>query len=440
MILQIFFPFRVQKIEDIFPYYFQFLNTYLFRWQYSLEDYHRRQLSMQNSNLYWLLLCSFEAWASIGYSTFITIYPDCKWLISLDDYRSKIPLIGLEIIAIYTTLLALWFENVWFQSFRSLCNYSFRSNDHVRDVYVDRQFTVENRKILLKYFITIGYLFGTFYSIFIVSILACYIYLIVYYLHLIYCGSITNPFPFVSTMILTSFMIDHAIRLGGQAFLLFFCFAFTCDLLVCKLRQLRQSIRSHLRRSNKIVSDEILKRFRQQYSNIFRKTSNINHDYRRFFLTIEIISKGSLVFSVIIHSKQITVSAPSIMLVIISLSIFLLTIIIYSRISYFDCINLKIFKLMNDQSARVQFILMRKKLLLPKKFHHKTNRSIRKKAVPSISMKSHYFNQSISTNQIGFTCGTLFYINKNRYAELLLMDIIFVFLFYKKLVLNKGFD
>ncbi|KPL99479.1 hypothetical protein QR98_0004130 [Sarcoptes scabiei] len=103
----------------------------------------------------------------------------------------------------------------------------------------------------------------------------------------------------------------------------------------------------------------------------------------------------------------------------------------------FSVYNLEIFKTISDWSARIHSgtVEMQPKLLrlwglkkIPKRY----------RITKLTLMKSQHFNQSIPNTRIGFTCGHLFHISKNRFVELVLMNIGLVSLIYKKLILGKN--
>ncbi|KAH9501071.1 hypothetical protein DERF_011940 [Dermatophagoides farinae] len=48
-------------------------------------------------------------------------------------------------------------------------------------------------------------------------------------------------------------------------------------------------------------------------------------------------------------------------------------------------------------------------------------------------IKSNLFVQTMTNNQLGFTCGHLFYITKYKYNELILMNIPLILMFYKQI-------
>nr|XP_027193782.1 uncharacterized protein LOC113788522 [Dermatophagoides pteronyssinus] len=51
------------------------------------------------------------------------------------------------------------------------------------------------------------------------------------------------------------------------------------------------------------------------------------------------------------------------------------------------------------------------------------------------SIKTNLFIQSMTYNRLGFTCGPLFYINKYKFFELLMLNIPWILLFYKQISL-----
>ncbi|UXI22872.1 hypothetical protein NH340_JMT08815 [Sarcoptes scabiei] len=432
-------PYRIVEIEQIFHCYFKFHRYYLLRFNYSLIDYQHKQLNLRISNLKFLLWCCLRAWISFLYLWILTLFPDAEWILS-QNFLFKIidNLNGVNVLFVYVSIIILWVEHAWFQAFRSLLNYSLKLIENVLIVYDDRKYTSNNRQHLLRYFIIFGYISGTIYRLFAICIVLCYL-IIVLNIPDQY-EEIENKCSVFSYLIVAGITINHLIYLTGLCFTVFFCCVFTCDLLLCQFKQLKQSLRENCsnqallrRRSISMFIIEFLHRkFRDKYSEIFVETSNINEYYRRILFLIEMLSQITMIFLIIFYAKQKQISFYCLEIFITITPIFLMTTLIYSRISHFDSDNIAIYEIINSWSAKMHLKLSHQKLSERKMFSNQNTKLFS-------LLKLHHFNQSLANNRLGFTCGQFFYINKNRYAELLIMNIIFVMLFYKKLILNNIF-
>ncbi|KAF7494117.1 hypothetical protein SSS_02197 [Sarcoptes scabiei] len=380
-------PYRIKKIDEIFEYYLKFSKSYLLRWNYSLQDYHKRRLQLEVPDIRYILHCCIRAWTTFIFLWILILFPDCRWIASQNCLTKIVPVEGLSELCFYVSMIILGTERLWFQSIRSLRNYTFSSNDYLSSLYTDERFNEANRQYLLRYFIYAGYFSGTIYRMFSTCIVLFYLY-VINELHFQKYQNCWNGY--------ISFIDD-----------------------------LYEMTRS--RNMQQLSSIEFHQKFRQCYSKIFNEISGINYNYKQYFLMTEILSKTTIVFLIIYYERQTTQTIYSVVVMITVTPLFLLNTIMYLRLSYFDCYNSIIFRMLNDWSARLQWRISNKNYF---------KIDLMRKISTSILLKWHHFNQTISSNRIGFTCGALFYINKNKYAELLLLNIVFVLLFYKKFILN----
>lgn len=426
-------PYRIKKIDEIFEYYLKFSKSYLLRWNYSLQDYHKRRLQLEVPDIRYILHCCIRAWTTFIFLWILILFPDCRWIASQNCLTKIVPVEGLSELCFYVSMIILGTERLWFQSIRSLRNYTFSSNDYLSSLYTDERFNEANRQYLLRYFIYAGYFSGTIYRMFSTCIVLFYLY-VINELHFQKYQNCWNGYiSFIWFAWMAFQTITHLIYMTGLCFLVFFGFSYTCDLLVWQFRQLQQSLKDDLyemtrsRNMQQLSSIEFHQKFRQCYSKIFNEISGINYNYKQYFLMTEILSKTTIVFLIIYYERQTTQTIYSVVVMITVTPLFLLNTIMYLRLSYFDCYNSIIFRMLNDWSARLQWRISNKNYF---------KIDLMRKISTSILLKWHHFNQTISSNRIGFTCGALFYINKNKYAELLLLNIVFVLLFYKKFILN----
>lgn len=436
-----FLPYRIKKIDQIFHYYLKFVRFYFVRWKFSIDDYLRRESIYTTSDLLFTLFCCLRAWIAIAIIMIHIVWPENEWIISRNSLSKIVPIKGLDALLLYSILIILYVEKAWFSTFRMIRYYQFISFRHMAKIFDEREYNKVNRKNLLRSFIYGGYVSGAIYRTFTVYLFFWALYVLVRMIEQ-YQNDQLRMMTIVSTILLGTLIFQHFVYIAGLCFTVFFCFLFTCDLLVCKFRQLKEivcveSIKKLIKtKRNLFLFDDIdcfHRNFRSKYSEIFQQIADYNNDYQLFFLMSEMLSKVTIVVVVLFYSEQDVMTIYSYIITTTLTSVFLMTTIIYSRISYFDSYNLIVYRKMSNWSARLPLSLWKRKSFKNwKRFRAKSKTFI------TNFLKSHHFNQALTQNRIGFTCGNLFYIDKNRYAELLLMNIGFVLLFYKKSILNQS--
>nr|XP_027198241.1 uncharacterized protein LOC113792540 [Dermatophagoides pteronyssinus] len=114
---------------------------------------------------------------------------------------------------------------------------------------------------------------------------------------------------------------------------------------------------------------------------------------------------------------------------IISLiTMFCTTTAIYSRLSNLPLYNQQCCNFLFEWNARIQSIcsiaMIKRKV---KRYYLLHERQ---------TIKINLFIQTMTDNRFGFTCGQIFFITKYKYSELIMLSIVLILLFYKKIFLN----
>lgn len=436
-------PYRIENFQDVYHYCLKFSTHFLFRWDFSMDDYLRDELRYSRSDLIETMLCCIRAWASITLILVLLLWPDCEWILTKEIIAKIVPLEGYELLYFYALVMLLYIEVTWLTKFVSIHRRTLQSPAFIEKLFNDHLYCRSDRKRLLRKFVYGGYLSGSIYRSFALYSILWSTYVLFKIIHQYQSGEIKKLYRIVNSVIIGGLTVVHFIFVAGLCFTVLFCFAFTCYLLVFKFCQLKDELCvkvSEFFASNTyhIVTDDIEfyhQKFRSKYSEIFNQISSFNSDYRIFFLMTEMSSQLTTIVLVLFYSEQDRMTIYSYAVIGTLASIFLLTTVIYWKISYFDSYNLIIFNMMSSWSARLWSRISQQNLTGSIRIFKRKYRLFDRMPTTK-SMKIHHFNQSIPSNQIGFTCGTLFYIDKSCYADLLLTNISFIMLFYKIVILN----
>uniref|UniRef100_A0A6P6YJS1 Uncharacterized protein LOC113799118 n=1 Tax=Dermatophagoides pteronyssinus TaxID=6956 RepID=A0A6P6YJS1_DERPT len=198
---------------------------------------------------------------------------------------------------------------------------------------------------------------------------------------------------------------------------------FIIEFFKSQLKQLLQLSKSLLllfykqqrrRRRNYLVEELFWKNFQTKYIKLFCETKHFNQTFSIVLFYLEIISKLSILLATIFFSKQKQMSLYNTTALISLMSLFCYTTFLYVRISNIPTFNHQCSKILT------YLIIKRSKLLYYPYRQYQWKQTI------------HYnlFIQTIMNNQFGFTCGQLFFINKYKYIEILMINLPIILLFY----------
>nr|XP_027202635.1 uncharacterized protein LOC113796538 [Dermatophagoides pteronyssinus] len=293
------YPTNYIRIGNVIEDCFEYLKIYLFRLEYSLDDYDRQQIQWSYHTFRSAIWITLNSWIYIFFNVHLAQYPSYFLLKILKSFEQIFHFERVDLLFQFQISVLIILEYQWFEFFRKILGYNFYGN-----------------KLFRKY-----------------------------------------------------------------------CYQFDDN-------QLDNNYRQYLTRFIRLV-------------------------------TIELISKITIVYCSIFLSKQIEMNLFNTNLMIYLLSALIATNVLYSKASqlpyYNRCGSLSIMNWL----ARLQYQQQQQQQQRQQQ-HNGRNQSIRN------AIRSNLFAQSMSDNYLGFTCGQMFILTKYKFIEIFLMNFQLVLLFYKK--------
>nr|XP_027193784.1 uncharacterized protein LOC113788524 [Dermatophagoides pteronyssinus] len=176
--------------------------------------------------------------------------------------------------------------------------------------------------------------------------------------------------------------------------------------------------------SSNIVNRRFWNEFHDPYIILYSRISKLNESAKVILLAVELISKSAIMTSCIFYSQQKTMTIASTFLTFIGIVIFLCVEVLYARIAIIPTYNEQCFRSILRWIIRTQSLTQSK----PSKHYGRLYQRIQYRLL----IKANLFAQTMVNNQLGFTCGHLFHINKYKFTELILMNIPLFLLLYKQ--------
>nr|XP_027198240.1 uncharacterized protein LOC113792539 [Dermatophagoides pteronyssinus] len=159
------------------------------------------------------------------------------------------------------------------------------------------------------------------------------------------------------------------------------------------------------------------------YVRCFDELSKFNQTAKTLFFFGEIINKTATIFVCLFYSKQIDMNLFSSSCVLVAIIIFVLMNYVYYRLAKLPSYNRYCYRLILSWFVRIQTFDDRSIKRLGLYRQHRSR----------FWLKTNFFLQTMMTNHFGFTCGNLFIIDKFKNFELLLVNLPWIMLFYKKI-------
>ena len=286
---------------------------------------------------------------------------------------------------------------------------------------------------LLKKFYTIVYLTGTIgYGLYVINCIATigfgYYWAIIFYER----NLTTMDELIVSFPAYFAICTDIAYRLGQMFTTVLSFIIFVIELFQVKLEELfKLAQRMFSRRWNRSGLKKIFwNQFQVKYVKLYAETADFNRSFGKMLLYIEMVSKSSIIISCMFYSEQKEISQYCITAILSLMSAFVCVTSLYSRVARLPSHNRRCCKSIIKWLARTQWSSSKTKF----------KNTITRQGIIIINrttIKSNLFVQTMSENQLGFTCGHLFFITKFKYIELLLMNIPMIFMFYEQLCMDS---
>lgn len=405
-------PDKINKIGEIFQIYFTIAKYYCFRCDYTMKDYHNRSIPWNFSTFKWAIISSLRSWMVIYimFELLLFYYNDSILIKKIEQllyYHST------YIIIYYIIFLIVLLETVWFRTFLAIIDYRFPFNT-ILYRYIEndsKHLTSKDQQILIKFFISRGFVSGTINRLVAIVtnlLLICCIYYRIFSDQ--YRTRILSIFYDIFCYILFTSQI---IFFAGNCFIAMFFLLFTVKFFEKRFR--------HLIRCYHLVHERFVSRFNHDYILFYDEIIKFNDCAKDFLFLIEMASKCSIVTTVVFYGQNHETTINVYLIMMNTIQIFFFSTAVYFILSFFPSYNLTCYKNTSDYNARRQYLINRCCIQ-----NWITKSSSRK------TIKSNLFIQSIAENRLGFSCGRLFFINRHKILELFLLNFIFAFFIYKK--------
>ena len=419
-------------IEDILRDGFHSWKRYVFRVDYSIQDYRRRTIPWNYSTFKMAIRIILNAWIATISLTILGIRFDNPFIINISAIEKMLNAERLDLIALQYAIVFALLEWQWIRLFYGMFKYCSSWNEFFDEnlPYVDNQLRNDCRRYLIDFYAVSNTFSRTTFKILKLIILLTNLVFVFGTLILYRDGHIDLIQSFGS-IFLMAFVVLTIWEMFGQIFIAMNFLLFLVEYIKIKLQQLsclKQTVNG-LQKNNPTVhimiewrKKLIWNRFQSRYVRYYAETIQLNGTVRIVLFYMEIISKISIMISCIFYSRQKHLSWSNTALILSLISEFFFVTGVYSRMANIYTYNQLIAKSMMQMIARSQW--------LRNKHRNRNNRSIH---YWPYSIKSNLFVQTMTNNGFGFTCGRIFQITKYRYIELICWNIPIIIIFYKKI-------
>ncbi|XP_046916002.2 uncharacterized protein LOC124496522 [Dermatophagoides farinae] len=423
--------------KTIFIRGFDFMKIYTFRLQFSIDDY-------QNQNIPWTwntfrstVLFTSLSWVAIIGLGLLALLPNTHPFMSYDNFERilKTERMDIFILAIFIMLIVL--EAMWLHLTTNALNYRSSLVQFVINNldYNENELSTKSLKYLKRFYIIIYFIGITTFRLYIVN--AIFTIIFGYYWAIIfYMENLTTFKKLILSMPIFFFICIDIAYLLGQMFTTVLTFiVFVIEFFQVKLEELYRLAKRMFTRSwqNNELKQLFWNRFQQQYVKLYAEIADFNKSFGSMLLYMETVSKTSIIISCMFYSRQKELSQYCLMAILSLMSEFVCVTSLYSRVARLPSYNRRCCKSIIKWLARTQWSG-------PDTLFYNRNLRIQKlHIVRRTTIKSNLFVQVMSKNELGFTCGHLFFITKFKYIEMLMMNIPLIIMFYEKICMNASF-
>ena len=402
-------------------------RSILLRMNYSGMDYQYHQIKLNYQTFRYTIWRSINSWTIIilMISTLFALI-DNNFFVTLIDMELITNTKRLDLLAIESIFLCILNEYMWFYFFCSVLNYRSSLDNllcNKKRSYSERRLSKYNRQYLCHYFTISNRIFMS-----LIHSISCTIIISIFVATYLSFNYYLNDDISFSKFILfipiyligsshTNFLVKLFIGIGN--YLLFYT-----KFLELRFLQLKRMMNIIVRGRNVELKTSKLKlpnhywyHFQIGYVRCYEELKKFNQTTRTLFLFGEIINKSATIFVCSFYSKQQQMNMFNSSCVFVSILIFILMNIVYYRLATLPGYNhYCCHRLILPWLARIQTFNVRRSRT---RFWLKTN----------------FFLQTMTANHFGFTCGQFFIITKFKHIELILLNLPWIMLFYKKICL-----
>ncbi|XP_046913477.2 uncharacterized protein LOC124494347 [Dermatophagoides farinae] len=406
------------KIGHIMDEFFKYLKYYIFRLEYSIDDYQNRRIKWTYQTFRRSIWLTLSFWLNIVCISHFVIYPTRIELKVLQNFESEFHLQRSDLVFSHLLFAFTVLEYLWFDLFREILTYKFKVNELIMKYsrFNDDELEPEYRGYLTR-FVQIGNLVSNVLNVVIFIVLVEFYLIIIYRLHSFYQNDEISMFVMIIFIILITNSLHRMHYLVGQLFGVMRYLLYFIELLKLRMKRMITQLRqSCCGKSSSINYRLFWPMFTKEYVQLYYEVAIFNQTVSSIFLDIEIISKSAIIFCILFYSKQIQMNVYNTIIVIFFLAPFIYTNGLYSRVAQFPHFNQLGSRIIMQWIGRTQQKQRKNICLLPRNV-----------------IKTNLFAQTMSNNQFGISCGQVFFITKYKYTELFLMNFVMTIMFYKKI-------
>ena len=222
--IKIFFPSsssskQFVKIGNVMDEFLKYLKYYIFRLEYSIDDYQNRRIKWTYQTFRRSIWLTLSFWLNIVCIFHFVIYPTRIELKVLQNFESEFHLQRSDLVFSHLLFAFTVLEYLWFHLFREILTYKFKANKLIMKYsrFNDDELEPEYRGYLSR-FVQIGNLTSNVLNVVIFMVLVEFYLIIIYRFHSFYQNDEISMFFMINFIILNTNSIHHLQYLNGQLF------------------------------------------------------------------------------------------------------------------------------------------------------------------------------------------------------------------------------
>ncbi|KAH7644392.1 hypothetical protein HUG17_6754 [Dermatophagoides farinae] len=234
------------KIGHIMDEFFKYLKYYIFRLEYSIDDYQNRRIKWTYQTFRRSIWFTLSFWLNIVCISHFVIYPTRIELKVLQNFESEFHLQRSDLVFSHLLFAFTVLEYLWFHLFREILTYKFKANKLIMKYsrFNDDELEPEYRGYLSR-FVQIGNLASNVLNVVIFIVLVKIYLLIIYRFHSFYQNDEISMFVMIIFIIVITNSFHRMHYLNGQLFGVMRYLLYFIELLKLQMKrmisQLRQS-------------------------------------------------------------------------------------------------------------------------------------------------------------------------------------------------------
>ncbi|KAF7489503.1 hypothetical protein SSS_05040 [Sarcoptes scabiei] len=415
--------YKIEKISEIFELIFHFRCRYEARLNTSVEEFRSREIKKSIRTFFPAIYQFAYSLILILMLVVIIFWPKLQNFIELETLQRSYHVDRLDLLYKFLLFPMIFYEFYWLfivvsvmkyrDTFYPFCVY-FIDNNHER-------LPKSIRGQIVKNFIHRSFIFGTIYR-------------------LIFYGNLIHPFvkqtflllsnqtsliSFFSNVVYILVSSEYVKSTLGFILIMLFCFVFIIKFLNVKLDYfLRKEVQEELMWAN---NQYISRTIREEYHRIFAEINQLNQTVRIYLFLLDFFAKYGLVFTVIFHRFQRETNAFIISALVLNVLVIGSENYIFFNVTLLPEKNKRFYELLNSWNAKRQL----RKTIKWRRIRSRCSEISMKR----FEIRSNLFVQSVIDCPLSIDCGP-YEFNKKTHIEIIATAIVFILLFYKKILLN----